>query len=181
MEKNTTHKLVFCAFFATLTAILSQFSIPIGPVPINLATFSVFLAGALLGSAAGALSQVVYVLLGACGLPVFAQFSGGIGVIAGPTGGYIIGYIAAAWLIGFLCERLGTKTLQMVFAMTAGLTLCYILGTAWFMFTTRTALLHSLMLCVFPFLIGDALKIAVAVALEPRLRQTLYRIGEVQD
>ena len=104
MKKVNTLNLVFCALFAALTAVLSQFAIPIGPVPINLATMSLFIAGAVLGSKLGGLSQLVYVLLGAAGLPVFSEFSGGLQIIAGPTGGYIIGYIATAWIVGFITE-----------------------------------------------------------------------------
>lgn len=175
MKRISTYKLVLCALFAALTAVLSQFSIPIGPVPINLATFSVMLAGVALGSRYGTLSQVVYVLIGAFGVPVFAQFSGGFAVIAGPTGGYIVGYIAAAWLTGFLCEKLGRRTLRLVISMIAGTAACYALGTTWFMFSTKTALLQSLVVCVFPFLIGDGLKIAVVAALEPRLHRVIFR------
>ena len=171
MKKRSTYLLVLCAFFAALTAVFSQLAIPIGPVPINLATLSVFLAGTILGSKWGALSQVVYVLLGIFGLPVFAQFKGGLGVIAGPTGGYIAGYIAAAWLVGFLCERLKKNTLRMVLSMIAGMALCYLMGTIWFMWSTKTALLQSLMLCVVPFLIGDGLKIAFVAVLVPRLKR----------
>ena len=83
-------KITFCALFAALTAILSQIAIPIGPVPINLATLAVFIAGGLMGPVWGAVSMIVYVALGAVGVPVFAMFTGGISIIVGPTGGYII-------------------------------------------------------------------------------------------
>ncbi len=173
MRTKTTFCLAFCALFAAFTAVMSQLSIPIQPIPINLATLSVYLAGAVLGAKYGTISQAVYVLLGTVGLPVFAQFSGGIHVILGPTGGYIIGYIAAAWLIGFLRDRFGRKIPQLVLFMTAGTLFCYLLGTAWFMFVTKTGLLASLTMCVFPFLAGDAAKIAFAAMLSPRLNAAL--------
>ena len=97
-----TRSLILCALFAALTAVLSQIAIPIQPVPVNLATFSVFVAGGVLGAKRGAISQAAYVLLGVIGLPVFASFSGGMGILLGPTGGYIVGYVAAAWLVGAL-------------------------------------------------------------------------------
>ena len=175
MRNKTTFYLVFCALFAALTAVASQISIPIQPVPINLATWAVFMAGAVLGAKFGALSQTIYVLLGAVGLPVFGSFSGGIHVIVGPTGGYIIGYIAAAWLIGFLSERLGKRVLPLIISMTSGIALCYLLGTVWFMFVTKTSLWVSLTLCVFPFLIGDAAKIAAAVAVVPQLGRAFQK------
>ncbi|MHC1747169.1 MAG: biotin transporter BioY [Cellulosilyticaceae bacterium] len=166
----TTKTLTLCAFFSALTAILSQIVIPMAPVPINLATFSVFVAGAVLGPKLGAISQLIYVLLGAIGLPVFAGFSGGVGIIVGPTGGYIVGYILAAWLTGFVVNRFGRKTKVLVFSMTLGLLLCYLLGTTWFMLVTKTSLAKSLMLCVVPFLFGDSLKVAGATLITGRIK-----------
>lgn len=169
MKHNTTFHLVFCALFSALTAAASQICIPIQPVPVNLATLSVFIAGAVLGARLGALSQTVYVLLGTAGLPVFSGFSGGAHVIAGPTGGYLVGYIAAAGLVGFLTERLGRRMLILVGSMAAGLVFCYVLGTLWFMLVTKTGLWASIAMCVFPFLLGDAAKIAAAAAIVPQL------------
>ena len=101
--RSNTASLVLCGLFAALTAICSYITIPLGftPVPINLATLAVFLAGGLLGKKYGTASIAVYVMMGAVGIPVFAGFQGGVGVLAGPTGGFIAGYIAAA----FLCSR----------------------------------------------------------------------------
>lgn len=174
-SKNTLH-LVLCALFAALTAVLSQIAIPIGPVPINLATLSIFLAGAILGAKYGALSQFVYMLLGAVGLPVFAGFSGGFHIIVGPTGGYIIGYIVAAWAVGFLSSKFGKSVLGLIGSMIAGLVLCYLLGTVWFMIVTKTGVWASLTMCVFPFLIGDAVKIALATVIAPQLRKAFQKV-----
>ena len=173
--RQTTKSLVLCALFAALTAVLSQIAIPLGftPVPVNLATFAVFLAGGLLGAWRGALSMGVYILLGAVGLPVFSEFSGGVGVIAGPTGGYIIGYLLCAWITGaFYRPSLGTPLWGAV-GMMLGLFACYAAGTAWFMLITNSGLVASLAACVFPFLPGDALKIAGAVLLTKKLRKAL--------
>lgn len=172
-----TVQLSFCALFAALTAVCSQIAIPLAPVPVNLAMLSVFVAGGVLGPKYGPLSQLVYVLLGAAGVPVFSSLSGGVGVLVGPTGGYIVGYIAAAWLTGFLVERFHGQARWIIAAMIAGLVLCYLLGTAWFMFVTKTGLAQSLMLCVVPFLVGDALKIAVGTVLVSRLRVVLSKRG----
>ena len=97
---SKTTALVLCGIFAALMAICSFITIPLGftPVPINLATLGVFLTGGILGKKYGSISLIVYILLGAVGVPVFAGFKGGLGVLAGPTGGYIIGYLAAAFL-----------------------------------------------------------------------------------
>lgn len=168
-----TKMMILCALFAALTAVCSMISIPLPftPVPINLATLSVFLAGGLLGSRYGFLSQLVYVILGAVGLPVFHNFSGGFGIITGPTGGYIIGYAAAAWLIGFLAEKTGRGFYRNIIGMAAGLAVCYGLGTLWFMVLTSTGLAAALMLCVVPFLIGDAVKIAAGAILVKKLHR----------
>ena len=169
MKKMTTFELAACAMFAALTAVLSQVAVPIGPVPINLATFSVFLSGGVLGAAGGLVSQGVFVLLGAAGLPVYSGFKGGLGVLAGPTGGYLAGYLAAAWLTGVLSRRLGRRPQMLALSMALSMAVCYFLGTAWFMIVTKRELWESLTLCVFPFLIGDALKIAAAAVLSARL------------
>lgn len=175
MRKTKTMEVSICAFFAALTAVLSQIAIPIGPVPINLATFSVLLAGALLGAKWGAASQAVYVLLGAVGVPVFAMFKGGPGVLFGPTGGYIAGYILAAWLVGLLCERFGNKIYLLALAMLAGFFSYMAVGTCWYMFSMKTGLAAALMACVVPFLLGDALKMALAAALARVLRPVLHK------
>lgn len=168
-----TREMILCALFAALTAVFSQLAIPLAPVPINLATFSVFLAGGLLGAKYGALSQLVYVLLGAFGLPVFTGMSGGFGRIMGPTGGYIAGYVAAAFLTGFLISKLPRGFWSCVLAMVAGLAACYALGTLWFVQLTGNPLSSALTICVIPFLPGDAAKITLASLVTVRLKDRL--------
>jgi biotin transport system substrate-specific component len=171
MKQTKTLNLTFCALFAALTAVFSQLVIPIQPVPINLATLSVLIAGGVLGAKYGTVSQAVFVLMGAVGLPVYAQFSGGIGILAGPTGGYLAGYIAAAFTVGFLCDRFGRSAPVLVLSMVLGSVFCYALGTAWFVWVSKMDFMKALGLCVFPFLIGDALKIAAATVVVPQLRR----------
>ena len=109
--KLTTRDLVLCAFCAAVTCILAPISVPLaGEVPISLATFAVLLSGILLGGRLGALSQLIYVLLGSVGVPVFAGWTGGIGITLGMTGGYIIGYIPMAFIAGFLYFRFGRNS-----------------------------------------------------------------------
>ena len=181
---SNTAYMALCGLFAALTVVCTYISIPLGftPIPVNLATLAVFMAGGILGMKYGTISLIVYVLLGAVGLPVFSNFSGGPGVLAGPTGGYIAGYIAAAFIVGVLSDRIfrsslsGTKrTVLCAIAMTAGLIACYFLGTLWFMYITGTGLIASLASCIIPFLIGDALKIIAASILVTRLRPLLFR------
>ena len=176
-RKLSVADMSVCGLFAALSAVLSQIVIPIGPVPVNLALLSVFLAGGLLGAKYGVVSQLVFVVLGAAGAPVFAGFTGGPGVIVGKTGGFIAGYIACVFLIGLAAERFGRSALVLVPAMTAGALVTYTLGTLWFMVVTHTPLAAALGYCVLPFLPGDAGKIALSAALVPMLYRMLQRPG----
>lgn len=175
MKRGDARRLVFCALFAALLSVFAQLQLPIGPVPVSLATFGVMLCGLLLGGRWGALAVVVYLMLGAAGAPVFAGFQGGAARLAGPTGGYLIGYLPCALLAGWpaprLQERLGGRCVLLVL----GTAFCYLLGTAWFMFSAGRTLGESLALCVLPFLPGDAAKIILAAFLAPRLRRSMGR------
>lgn len=175
MKRPSITKMALCAMFAAITAALSQIVIPIGPVPINLATFSVFCAGALLGPGAGALSMTVWAALGAAGLPVFAMFRGGLQVLGGHTGGFIIGYIPAAFLTGLIIEKSNSKKiLPYPLAMLAGALVYFTIGTAWFIILMKTDIVTALLACVIPFIPGELLKMAAAVWLSHRLRPILY-------
>ena len=168
--KLSTYELVLCAFCAAVTCILAPLSVPLaGEVPISLATFAVLLSGILLGGKLGALSQIVYVLLGSVGLPVFAGWTGGIGITLGITGGYIIGYIPMAFIAGLLYHRFGRqgsgarKYAVMFVSMILATAALYILGTAWFIAHTKMSLGASMAACVIPFLPGDLIKIAAVM------------------
>lgn len=161
--------LLLCALFAALVAVCSQLSIPLPMVPINLALLAVLLCGALLGPKLGAAAIGVYVLVGLMGVPVFASFGAGPGTLFGKTGGYIIGYVLAAFLTGLLTvKRKGYWWTCL--AMVVGTLACYLFGTAWFMQVTGMELWLSLTYCVLPFLPGDGLKILAAAWLDGRLR-----------
>lgn len=189
-NRSKTTYLTLCGLFAALMAICSLITVPLGftPVPVNLGTLGVFLTGGILGKKYGTVSMSVYVLLGAIGVPVFAGFRGGLGVLAGPTGGYIIGYIVAVFIIGLLIERMERRNrgsevrpnastffdyASIAFAMVVGLLVCYTLGTCWFMISTGTGVWASLIACVFPFLPGDGLKVMAAVILVRRIRHII--------
>lgn len=175
MKKFTIKEMILCALFAAITGIFSQIGIPIGEIPVNMATFSVYLCAALLGGTKGALSMGVYTLLGAVGVPVFSAFRGGLGVLAGPTGGYIIGYIFAALVAGLLLGKIGKNFLLRSACMLAGMAVCYLFGTLWFMHLTARTAWEALGICVIPYLPGDALKIAAAAWLAPKLQKALAR------
>ena len=172
-----TRNLVLAALLTALTAVCSQIQIPLPMVPINLALFAVHLAGALLGAKWGALSMTAYALLGVVGAPVFAGFSSGPAVLFGKTGGYILGYILCALLVGLISRRIGYTARGLVIAMVAGVAACYVFGTIWFMVITGMSLQLSMTYCVLPFLPGDAVKIALATLLALRLRKPLQAMG----
>ena len=176
-KKAGIRMLCLSAIFTALTVICTMINIPIpiGPVPINLATLSVLLAGGILGSKYGTLSQLCYLLMGAIGLPVFSNFSGGLAKLFGPTGGYIWGYILAAFLVGMIVERFGTKVRFMIVGMAVGSAGCYLLGTIWFIFVTGSTPAVALMTCVIPFLPGNTVKIAAACLLIPKLRKIVWK------
>lgn len=173
MKTTDTRGLVFCALFTALIVLLSQLQLPIGPVPVSLATLGVMLCGLLLGWRYGALTVGAYILLGAVGVPVFAGFQGGAGRLLGPTGGYIIGYLFYALIAGLNIPHLQERFWGRCVLLLLGTAVCYGLGTAWFMHMSGRTLAESLSLCVLPFLPGDAAKIALAAFLAPRLRKAL--------
>lgn len=174
---SKTTRLMLAALFTALTAICAYVSIPLPftPVPVTLATLAVTLSGALLGPKYGVLSQVVYLLLGAAGVPVFHNFTGGLGILTGPTGGYLIGYLTMAFLTGLILglAKKDTSLPVIAVAMIVGLCSCYLLGTVWFMVSSGTALVPSLLSCVIPFLPGDALKTIAGCFLIKKLRPVL--------
>lgn len=172
-SRSKTYDMVYIAIFAVLMAICSWISIPMA-VPFTLQTFGVFLAVGVLGGKRGTWAVIVYVLLGAIGIPVFAGFTGGIGIILNNTGGYIIGFIFSALVMWAIEALLGKRTWVLAVSMAAGLIVCYAFGTAWFMYVYgrdmgAVGLVTVLGWCVIPFIIPDLVKIALALALSKRL------------
>lgn len=161
--------MVMTAMFAALIAVCSIISIPVGTVPVTLQTFAVCLAAAMLGWKRGTLSVLVYILLGAVGAPVFAGMKGGVGVLAGPTGGYILGFLLTALTVGYAADWWGRRFLPLIVSMSVGVILCYTVGTVWFTVVTATSVGESLLLCVVPFILPDAVKLALAALLANRL------------
>ena len=173
-----TKDLTFSALFVVLMAVLSQFVISLGPVPFNLGVLGAFLTGLMLTPKNALLSILVYIALGLIGLPVFAGFSGGAGVLFGMTGGYIIGHIFIAVITVFasrLTSELAgpTRLMLLTAAMVLSLFICYAFGTAWFMFLTKNTLWQSLAVCVIPFIIPDLLKLCAALFAAEAIRKRI--------
>ncbi len=167
---------VFAALFAALTAMGAFIAIPIGPVPIVLQNLFVMLAGLLLGRRWGLASVGLYLLAGFCGLPVFAGGQAGIGRLIGPTGGYLIGYLPAVYIIGRLSQRSPHRLLRDAAAMALGTLMLYACGISWLKLITGLSWAKTLAVGMLPFLIGDALKIAAAIPIVRALRP-LIQIG----
>lgn len=177
MAKQRTRNLAYIALFAVLMAVCSWISIPT-MIPFTLQTFAVFLAVGVLGGKRGTLAVLVYILLGAVGVPVFAGFQGGLGILLGNTGGYIVGFLFTALVMWLMEALLGKKLWVLAVSMVLGLIVCYAFGTAWFMVVyARNAgavgLGTALGWCVIPYIIPDLAKVALALLLSRKLRAIL--------
>ena len=165
-----TAALALIVGFSLLTALCAQIRIPLGftPVPITGQTFAVLLSGAVLGSRMGAASQLLYVVMGAAGLPFYAGGNGGWEAATGATMGYLIGFTAAAYAVGYLAEqRQDRRFATSVGAFLTGNLVIYALGVPWLMYTQSWGLVDGVALGLAPFIIGDTIKILLAAAAMP--------------
>ncbi|MHB8907794.1 MAG: biotin transporter BioY [Syntrophales bacterium] len=166
--------MAYSAMFGAVTAVGAYIVIPLTLVPITLQTFFVSLAPALLGGALGAMSQIIYVLIGIIGLPVFAGGKAGFGVLIGPTGGYLTGFIVGAYIIGKLIElKKKPGFLWMVSAMIIGHVALYALGVAQLMLVAKLSLGKAVAVGVIPTLPGGVIKILAAAFIAGRLREKI--------
>lgn len=169
-KKFKTIDIVYIGLFAALIAVCAWISIPM-TVSFTLQTCAVCLTAGLLGWKRGTLTVLVYILLGMVGLPVFTGFKSGIAAVTGPTGGYIVGFIFTALIVGLAADRLGKRLWTNILFMAIGILVCYLFGTVWFMIAYKVTFVSALTTCVIPFLIPDAVKIAVAAILVNRLKK----------
>lgn len=183
---KTTRNLVLAAMFAAITAVLAilQIPLPFTPVPITLQVAGCAMAGAILGSRIGGLSQLIYVLIGAVGVPVFAGGTAGFGKLVGPTGGYLIGFVVGAYVIGLLVELIVPKAknavvkyIGILVAMLAGLAIIYILGVAQLMFVAKLDLAAGIKGGLLPFLASDIAKVVFASVVAYFVRHALLKSG----
>lgn len=169
-RKFRTIDIVYIGLFAALIAVCAWISVPL-TVSVTLQTFAICLTAGLLGWKRGTLTVIVYILLGMVGLPVFTGFKSGIAAVTGPTGGYIVGFIFTALIVGIASDKLGKKIWQSLLFMTIGVLVCYLFGTIWFMIAYKVTFASALSTCVIPFLIPDAVKIVLAAVLVNRLKK----------
>lgn len=175
MKKITTYQLALVALMAALTCVLGPISItvPVSPVPIALANFIILLSVSVLGWKLGTISCALYILLGLCGLPVFAGYTAGAAKLFGPTGGYIIGYIFMALIAGLITEKFKGNRAIHFFGMVAGTIVLYIFGTAWLAFQAGMGFYAALLAGVIPFILGDLVKIIIVMLIGPAVKKPL--------
>ena len=168
------YALTMTAAAAAALCVIGPWAVPVGPVPLSLAALVLYLTAFLLtpGQIAGAAG--VYLMLGAAGLPVFSGFSGGLGVLAGPTGGYLVGYLPAGVLCALAARRSGWRR---VAGMVLATGVIYLTGTAWYCLQSGVAVFPAVAVCVLPFLPGDGIKLAAALALGPAVKGRLDKAG----
>lgn len=158
-----------------VTCILGPMSVPIGPVPLTLTNFVLYLTVILLGRAKAAVSYLVYLLIGLVGIPVFSGFSGGPGKLLGPTGGYLIGFLFLVLTAGFFVDRFPGKLPMYFLGMVLGTAVTYLFGTVWLAWQGGMSFSAALAAGVLPFLAGDFLKIAAALCVGPVIRKRLVK------
>lgn len=173
--ETKTHDLTFTALFAVLIAVCSWISVPTA-IPFTMQTFAVYLALNYLGAKKGSMAVGIYLLLGLIGLPVFANFTSGVGVLFGMTGGYMIGWLFSGLVMGLSEKLLGRKLWAQAVSMLLGLTVCYLTGTFWFMavYTGSGSSIRigtALLWCVVPYLFPDLLKLVLALSVSQRLKK----------
>ena len=170
LRTTNTYAMAVTALMTAVTCILAPLSIPIGPVPISLTNFAIYLALYLLDWKKGTVSYIIYLLLGLVGLPVFSGFTGGLGKLAGPTGGYIIGFIPMAIIAGIVIDKFSQRWIQI---------LGMIIGTAiWFCVQAGYTVSAALAVCVIPFIPADLIKMVIAMIIGPEIRKRLGAVAQ---
>ena len=179
--QGKTYRLVIYAIMCTLMCIFGPLSIPIGPIPVSLTIFIICLSVYITGMRGTVTAYVLYLILGAFGLPVFSGFTGGPAKLAGPTGGYLAGFIFLALIAGFFFEKSNGNIFWTVAGMIVGIAVDYALGTAWFMFQMECDMRYALSVCVIPFIPIDLCKVAAANILGKLIRKPLLKQGLISD
>ena len=176
-KKLTTYQMSVTALMAAVMCVLGPLTVPIGAVPISLANFVICLTAWLLGPKFGTLSVAVYLLIGLVGVPVFSGYGAGIAKLAGPTGGYLVGYLLLAFIGGLFIEKSNGQPVVSGIGLVLGDAACYVLGTAWFVFQMQCELSYALSVCVYPFIALDLAKIVVSCVVGALLRKRLEQAG----
>ena len=179
MRRNSSRKIVLCGIFAALTGVGAMISMPLGPVPINMVHIPIFLSAWILGPKLAMLAQIVYILMGIVGLPVFSGFTAGLGHVIGPAGGFIWSYPVVAFVSGCIFKMTKLKLLlKLIIGIVTGWSISYIVGTAYYIFLTGVPVSAAIGSCIIPFLPGDICKSIVTYILIIRLRNIGRTLGK---
>ena len=179
MRNTKTLNITVIGLMTAVLCILGPLSlvIPVSPVPISLTNFAVCLTVVLLGMKRGTLVTLGYLFIGLIGVPVFSAFTGGPGKLIGPTGGYLIGFVFLALIAGFMVDRYPGKVVWTALGMVLGTIVLYGLGTAWLAYSAGMTFPQALLAGVVPFIPGDAVKIALAIAIGFPVKKRLQKAG----
>lgn len=177
----TARRMAMTAVITAVTCILAPLSIPIGPIPISLTNLVIYFGLYVLGRKNGCISYLIYLLIGLVGLPVFSGFTGGPGKLFGPTGGYLIGFIAMAFLAGTVIDRFYSKWYLCLLGMILGTVVCYGFGSAWLAYQAGIPFRAALLTGVLPFIPGDLIKMILALIIGPKLRKQLQCAGLLHE
>ena len=181
VRKSKTYALAMTALAAAVICVISPFAIPVGPISLSLCTLILYTVPYILGWKRGAAATLVFLLLGAVGAPVFTGFQGGMGKVLGPTGGYLAGYIPMVILTGLVIQFCPKNRILQFLGMIAATAVLYVLGTAWYCVESGSDLPTALKWCVIPFIPGDLIKMAIAAAAGPLLRDRLKAAGVLTE
>ena len=176
--------LILAAIFSAITIVFAQITIPIPftPIPFTLSMVAVYLSGIILQKKYALYSMAIYILLGIIGLPVFGNFSGGVGRILGPTGGYILSYPIMAFITGWILEKFGRKRWwTCTLALTAALLICYLFGSLWYAWIGHVKWMDSIIFTVIPFIGMDVVKVLIFAFLGLELNKALMRAKLLPD
>lgn len=176
-KRFTTKQMALTGVMTAVICIIGPFAIPMpfSPVPISFTNLAIYFTVYVLGTKLGTLSYLIYLLLGFAGLPVFSGFTGGVAKLAGPTGGYLLGFIFMSIIAGYFIEKFTGKVALHVIGMILGTMVCYIFGTLWLSGQLGLSFAAGLGTGVLPYLPGDAVKIFLAVMMGPKLRREVLR------
>ena len=179
MQTNKIKSMTIISLMTAILCILGPITlpIPISPVPISFVTLVIYFSVYVLGMKRGTISCLLYLLIGFIGLPVFSGFTGGIGKLLGPTGGYMIGYAFMAMICGIFIDRWATKRVLHIIGMALGTLVCYLFGTVWVSMQAGISFYAALGVGVLPFILGDMVKIVAASIAGPMIRKRLIRAG----
>lgn len=178
--KSKTKELTYIAIMAAILAVLSTISIQIGTIPLTLSVFGVLIIAIIAGAKKSTAAVFIYILLGAVGLPVFSGFKGGIQVLVGPTGGYIISYIFMTVIVGMVSDKLkgaNLKNMSLLFlSCIAGIAVCYLFGTVQYVLISSSDWATALKYCVYPFIGFDLIKSIIAVFVGTKIKKRISNI-----